>query len=117
MMLVSTVPVLPALDLATTAEFYTQKLGFSERHRDAEYLIVFRDTIELHFWPCSDRTLAENSGCRILVSDVEGLYHELKPAGALRPDTVLEMKEWGSKEFPVFDPNGNLITFTEPIYK
>jgi hypothetical protein len=43
------------------------------------------------------------------------IYNEYSLRKALRPDDVLEEKPWQTREFVVFDPHSNLITFFENI--
>jgi catechol 2,3-dioxygenase-like lactoylglutathione lyase family enzyme len=89
-----------------TIAFYT-KLGFAMRVRYETYLIVERDGIELHFWPCTDRKIAENSGCYIDAVDVDNLYAEFIAAGVKAKPP--EDRDWGRREFYVIDPSGNLL--------
>ena len=106
----STVPVLPSLDLQQTADFYTGKLGFKEIGRYPDYLIMSRDGAEIHFWPCADRSIAENSACYVH-ANTRKLYEEFIANG-------LDIKEpavrsWGMRELYVIDPSGNLLKFGE----
>lgn len=107
----STIPVLPSLDLQQSVDFYTNKLGFKEAARHPDYAILVRDGCELHFWPCTDRNLSENSSCYIRTGNADALYEEFRSKGvdlkapALRP--------WGMKELYVIDPHGNLLKFGE----
>jgi hypothetical protein len=80
------IPVLPSLDLARTAAFYEGVLGFVRRHLDADYAILVRDAVEIHFWRCTDPRLAEASGCRIGVTAIAPLYEAMRGirAGARR---------------------------------
>ena len=108
------VPVLPTTNLSQATSFYGQ-LGFQVLHQEAEYAIVTRDGVELHLWLCPDRTLAENSSCRIQVTGLEALYQEYQTKGLLAPDAVVRAKPWGTKELVVFDPDRVLITFVERV--
>lgn len=59
------IPILASLDIAETAAFYTEQLGFAVGCEDANYLIVKRNDMELHFWKTQDRQLPENTSCYI----------------------------------------------------
>ncbi len=108
------VPVLPSLDVAATVAFYTTALGFACRHHaTGEYAILRRDEIEIHFWYCDDPRLAENSACRVGVTGVESLREECAARRILRPDCAVRETPWGTREFEVFDPHGNVLTFYE----
>ena len=112
--LTSASPVLASLDIERTVAFYCSKLGFEKVHvqQDA-WGVVARDGIQLHFWPCSDRAIAESTSCRVNVAGIDGLYRELQAQGVIHPNAPLESKPWGTREFGVLDLDGNLITFAE----
>lgn len=108
------VPILASLDIARSVRFYCARLGFTEVYREAGvWGIVARDAVQIHFWPCSERHIAENTSCRVYVAGVDRLYAELDAQGVVHPSAPLEDKPWGSREFGVLDPDGNLVTFAE----
>ncbi|MEW6129367.1 MAG: hypothetical protein AB1757_20170 [Acidobacteriota bacterium] len=115
--LTKSIPVLAALDLAKTLEFYAERLKFTPHIQTNDYAGVKRDGIEIHFWLCNDRHIAENTGCRIQVTNVEPLYAEYQAAEVIHPNGALAEKPWGFREFAISDCNGNLITFAEPLEK
>lgn len=107
------IPVLASLDLKESVEFYTQFLGFDGEVIGDNYAIVKREAIEIHFWKCDDRKIAENTSCYVRVKDVDKYWHAFAKAG-------LRLKEpvncpWGMREIYVIDPHGNLIKFGERI--
>ena len=109
----ATVPVLASLDMAQTEAFYNQCLGFATvaRHGD-DYLIVERDGCELHFWPCEERHIAQNTSCYVR-GDTRALHADFAARGlALAPP---EDRPWGMRELYVIDPHGNLLKFGEVI--
>ena len=108
------VPVLPTTSIGQATSFYGQ-LGFQVLHQETEYAIVKRDGVELHVWLCPDRSLAENSSCRIQVTGIEALYQEYQTKGLLTPDAAVRAKPWGTRELVVFDPDRVLITFVERV--
>jgi catechol 2,3-dioxygenase-like lactoylglutathione lyase family enzyme len=107
------IPVLPSLDVARTVAFYEGVLGFVRRHLDADYAILVRDAVEIHFWRCTDPRLAEASGCRIGVTAIAPLYEAMRGKGVVHPNAALAVKPWGLREFAIVDGDGNLITFFE----
>jgi catechol 2,3-dioxygenase-like lactoylglutathione lyase family enzyme len=112
----SAAPILASLDIERTVSFYCSSLGFSRVYVEpGAWGIVTRDSVQLHFWPCTDRNIAQNTACRVYVTDVDGLFAELEPRGVIHPDARLETKPWGSREFGVLDPDGNLVTFAERV--
>jgi hypothetical protein len=75
-----------------------------------EKQIVERDTVQIHFWACSDKRIAENTSCRVHVRRIEALYRELESKSVVHPNALLQSKPWGSREFGIVDNDGNLIT-------
>ena len=110
----SAVPVLPATNMDQALVFYEQ-LGFQVIHRQADYALVIREAVELHIWLCSERSLTENSGCRILVTGIEALYQEFQAKGLVDTRAAVTDKPWGTKEFVVFSPDCVLVTFVERV--
>lgn len=112
--LTAAVPVLASLDIPKTIQFYCTQFGFTKVYEEpAVYGIVQRDSVQIHFWACPDRGIAENTGCRIQVQGIETLYEQYQPTGHIHPNAPLQAKPWGSREFAVLDEDGNLITFFE----
>lgn len=110
----STIPVLASLDLAESVRFYVEQLGFEQRqYLPDRYAIVSRDGAEIHFWPCSQRLIAENTSCYLRVTDVDALYREFLGRG-VRLDAP-QYCEWDMRELYVIDPHGNLLKFGQPV--
>jgi catechol 2,3-dioxygenase-like lactoylglutathione lyase family enzyme len=106
--------VLASLDIERSVNFYCSRLGFARVYAEpGVWGIVTRDSIQIHLWPCSDKNIAENTSCRVYVTDIDALFGEFQPLGVVHPNAPLEHKAWGSREFGVLDPDGNLITFVE----
>jgi catechol 2,3-dioxygenase-like lactoylglutathione lyase family enzyme len=111
---VSATPVLASLDIERSVAFYVAKLGFARVHvEQGVYGIVESGPVELHFWACDDRRIAEATGCRIRVRDIEALYGSCREQGIVHPNAALARKPWGALEFAILDPDGNLVTFYE----
>lgn len=106
------IPILPSPDMDETAAFYI-KLGFQKVNQFPGYLILSRNGLELHFWHCDERHIAESSGCRFNVTDVDNFYAHCNQLGIVHPNGKLEVKPWGLREFGILDPAGNLIRFAE----
>ena len=66
-------PVLASLDIAASLDFFN-KLGF-ETHDfgGRSYGIAVREHVEIHFWRCTDRHVAENTSCYVRVNDIHAL--------------------------------------------
>ncbi|QAU34484.1 VOC family protein [Janthinobacterium sp. 17J80-10] len=109
----STIPVLASLNLSESIAFYTDRMGFTLLSQYNDYAIVARDGAEIHFWSCSDRSVAEQTSCYIRVSDTQQLFEEFAEKGVdVKPPIV---RSWGMKELYVIDPHGNLLKFGEDV--
>ncbi len=110
----STIPVLASLDLAESVSFYVEQLGFEQRQYLAnQYAIVSRDGAEIHFWPCAQRLIAENTSCFLRVGDVDAPYREFLGRG-VRLDAPQNC-EWNMRELYVIDLHGNLLKFGQAV--
>lgn len=109
----STIPILASLNISESAAFYTTKLGFAERLRLDNYLIVDRDGAEIHFWLCADRRIAESTACYVRIPNAQAFYEEFRDRGLnIAPPAI---RPWGMKEMYVSDPHGNLLKFGEDV--
>ncbi len=114
---VAAVLILAAQDLSVSLAFYA-KLGFPTRFQYDDYATFnigneSLGEIEIHLWQCDERHIAENTGCRVQVENIEPLYEKCGAAGAVHPNGSLQEKPWGTREFVLVDPAGNIITFFE----
>ena len=102
------IPVLASLDIATSLDFF-RNLGFETYNfGDHNYGIAIREHIEIHFWLCTDKHVAENTSCYVRVNDIHSLCADF----AKRVDVggVVETP-WGMDELYVYDPSGSLVKF------
>jgi catechol 2,3-dioxygenase-like lactoylglutathione lyase family enzyme len=117
------IPTLPCRSVSATVAFY-KRLGFEggPHEFNAEYAILRRGAVELHFFAHKELVPAESSaGCYIRVKDVKNVYNafsssKLPRTGIPRMD-VLEDKPWGLREFAVVDVDGNLLRIGEITQK
>lgn len=110
----SATPALASLDITRSVEFFCSRLGFAKVYAEQKvYGIVSRGPVHIHFWACDDRRIAENTSCRIRVQNIDSLYTQCSGFGIVHPNAPLASKPWGSREFGVLDPDGNLVTFAE----
>ena len=126
-----TIPALPVRDAAKAVAHYRDRLRFEVLHHDGGFAVLQRDDARLHLWEASDTSwqdratperpvcsgaesfLAGTASCRIEVTDVDGLYDELRAAGVLHPvsrDGVTDT-DFGTREFATLDADGNLLEF------
>jgi catechol 2,3-dioxygenase-like lactoylglutathione lyase family enzyme len=110
------VPIIPARDTKTSAEWYRDHLGFEVVHVEREYAIVERDDVGVHFWgPSGIEPEDSMTMFRIRVVGIDELYERCSADGIVHPNAGLEEKPWGAREFAVIDGDGNLLTFFERV--
>ena len=102
------IPVLASLEIATSLNFF-HKLGFETRNfGNHNYGIAIRERIEIHFWLCTDKHVAENTSCYVRVNDIHALHADF--AKRIDVGDVVETP-WGMDELYVYDPSGSLVKF------
>jgi catechol 2,3-dioxygenase-like lactoylglutathione lyase family enzyme len=110
------VPKLLTRDLARTADYYSQHLGFEIANMYSDYLIIRRGEVWLHFGLAPDTDPKTNQcSTYIYVRGVDTLYEQCKAEGILRQNAWLADHPYGVRDFSLIDPDGNLLTFGERI--
>ena len=101
------IPMLASLDIAASLDYFN-KLGFETHNFGDGYGIAVREHIEIHFWLCTDKNVAENTSCYVRVNDIHALHADL----ARRADVgeIVETSR-GMDELYVWDPTGSLVKF------
>jgi len=97
------------------ARWYRDKLGFtiSRVYPEQGFAIVRRDDIEVHFWTCKERRIAEHTSAYFRV-DIDALHAILAAANDGGRLSEVADRAWGMREFYVTDPDGNLLKFGVP---
>lgn len=117
--LLAAVPVLPVSDERRAVAFYRDALGMTELREGPRGLgILRRDAVELYLWvpdgrPGADPALAGSASCRIGVAGVDALFAVCRALGVVHPAAPMAVTSWGTREFAVLDPDGNLVTLYE----
>ena len=117
-------PVLACHDVAVSMRFY-RALGFTTGFVDDSaapaYAALRRDRAELHLqWADGGQWVAgiDRPACRFLVEDVDALHEEfvaaLDPAAWSGPWAKPGDTPWGTREFHLRDPGGNVLQFYRP---
>ncbi len=116
-MLIDIIPKLPMRNKNATRDFYINRLGFKEIGDYEGYLMVQKESIEIHFFEFKDLDPKENYGqVYIRTKDIEILYNSLLANKTeIHPNGALNTKPWGQKEFALLDPDTNLLTFGQSI--
>jgi catechol 2,3-dioxygenase-like lactoylglutathione lyase family enzyme len=122
MELKSVVPILFVRDITASAAFYRDRLGFATDFlygTPAFYGSVSRGGVCLHLRFVRRPNFVELAAreeslilASIEVSDVFGLFEELKERGAAFAQ-VPTKQEWGGTDLHVRDPDGNVISFVQ----
>ncbi len=111
----SSVPIIPARDVETSAAWYRDVLGYAVFHTEAEYGIVGRDESWIHFWgPSRIEPPESTTMIRVGVSGIDDLYETCSAQSIVHENAPLTLQPWGFREFAVRDHDGNLVTFFEP---
>lgn len=130
MRLLQAIPALPVQDIAKSAAFYRDQLGFTVHVEEEGFAILRQGPVDIHLWASSDESwhqrdaappivsgaesfIAGTASCRIGVEGVDELYNHCEPRGIVHPNGHLTDTDWETREFGVLDLEGNLITFFE----
>lgn len=108
-------PLLASANIAASLSWYRDKLGFAVRLELEEYGIAERDHVELHFWLCRDRHIAENTSAYVRVEGIDDMHQAMQLASEGGKITQVSDRSWGMREFYVIDPDGNLLRFGEQV--
>ncbi|RDZ27191.1 bleomycin resistance protein [Lysobacter silvisoli] len=112
-------PMLRTPDLDGTAAFYTGTLGFAQRAGsvDEGWIALQRDGVELMLSGFNahenDTAPAFTGSLYLRTDDVDGWWRTLKDAA--RVCYPIEDFAYGMREFAVYDNNGYLLQFGQPI--
>jgi hypothetical protein len=107
------IPILASTDIGRTLDFY-RSLGFKAHQVDEfSYGMAAWGEIELHFWKCDDKRIAESTSCYIRVEDIREVHANLKAALPEIRDVV--HTGWGTLELYVLDLDGNLLKFGQSL--
>jgi len=115
-----TQPILGTRDMRRAIVFYTQKLGFKltfgaagVEAADTEhpnYVGYRRDGAELHMQFQYEHEMG-TIRLRFLVEDPDTLYAEYRERGVECSPSGVQDKPCGTREFALYDPDGNPLTF------
>ena len=116
-MLTNINPKLPMRNKSITRNYYVDQLGFQEIGDYEGYLMVKKDSIEIHFFEFKQLDPKENYGqVYIRTNNIDNLYKSLLDSKTeIHPNGTLKTQPWGQKEFALLDPDNNLLTFGQNI--
>jgi catechol 2,3-dioxygenase-like lactoylglutathione lyase family enzyme len=106
-------PELPLADVAAGVIYYRDALGFSVNYEMTGFAVMDRDRARILLITKTERYRGIAS-CYVYVADADGLYAEFVARGANAEAAPIN-RPWGLREFRVFDPEGNILTFGQPF--
>jgi len=113
-MLTKIMPELPTDDVAASVAYYRDVLGFSVNYEQADIAVMDRDAVRVLLIVRTERH-AGIASAYVYVRDADALHGELREKGA-RILGEPENHPWGLRDFRVFDPDDNQITFGQPLW-
>lgn len=106
-------PEMPLNDVAAGVAWYRDILGFSVNYAQHDIGVMDRDKARVILIARTEKHSGIGS-CYIYVHDADALYTEFRGRGvAIANEPVSQ--PWGLREFIVFDPEGNRISFGQPF--
>jgi catechol 2,3-dioxygenase-like lactoylglutathione lyase family enzyme len=106
-------PGLPLDDVPAGVAYYRDVLGFSVNYQQHDLGVMDRDGVRLLLIARTGRHTGIGSAY-VYVENADALYAELRAKGA-NVEAEPVSRPWGLREFRVFDPEGNEITFGQPF--
>lgn len=107
-------PILGTRDVAKAVPFYVDRLGFTLAFgvptNEGNYVGLRRDHVELHMQFQYEHEMG-TTRLRIVVDDPDALYEEYKDKDVFFEGTKLADTPWGTREFALYDLDGNALTF------
>jgi catechol 2,3-dioxygenase-like lactoylglutathione lyase family enzyme len=111
--LLSTVPVFSVSDMRRSLAFYRDRLGFDVSFDIGMYAGVKRGGMELHLDGGAHEYSSRPTCCRFHIRGVDALYAGMQREDFIKADERLATKHM--RQFSVVDPDGNRITFAQPL--
>ncbi|MDH6254340.1 putative glyoxalase superfamily protein PhnB [Chryseobacterium sp. H1D6B] len=112
-------PVLWTENLDETILFYTSILGFTVlgKNEDWQWASLRKDDVQIMFSKPNDHEKFDKIGCTgsfyFNVNNVDGLWEDLKTKAEVCYE--IETFEWEMREFAVYDNNGYILQFGQPV--
>jgi catechol 2,3-dioxygenase-like lactoylglutathione lyase family enzyme len=107
-------PIIGTRDIQRAMDFYTRQLGFAlafgDRNDPPNYVGFRRDTVELHMQFQYEHEMG-TLRLRFLVADPDALFEEYRQRGVECSAGGVRDTPWGTREFSLYDPDCNSLTF------
>lgn len=107
--------VLAVKNLAVSADYFVNKLGFEREFTAPGWEFLAFGDFKVMLGECTDALWAREIGdhsyfAHVLLKDVDRVFYELKERGATITSPVGN-KPWGLREFSVITPDGHRLTY------
>jgi catechol 2,3-dioxygenase-like lactoylglutathione lyase family enzyme len=113
-------PMLAVANMEETLAFYQEVLGFTVKIKSAEYAIVERDGLNIHFMKAASKHVMDcvrgHTEIYIEVCGIRSLWVHVKTFQERYKIRELFDREYGMTEFHIGDPNGCLVFVGEPTH-
>ena len=113
----ATHPIIGTRDIRRAIDFYTRQLGFEFAFGDdgdpPNYVGFRRDAVELHMQFQFEDEMGPIR-LRFFVEDPDALFKEYRQRGVECTPNSVSDKPWGTREFALYDPDRNALTFYRP---
>lgn len=111
--------VLAVNDLAKSADFYKNKLGFQTLWEEGGWHFLVRDGVKIMLGECPDDKPASEINCHsyfayLEVENIDELYNQYQ-SKEINILSSIENKPWGQREFSIRTFDGHRITFGEEL--
>jgi catechol 2,3-dioxygenase-like lactoylglutathione lyase family enzyme len=107
-------PILGTRDIQRAIGFYTQQLGFDLAFADKvdppNYVGFRRDAVVLHMQFQFEHEMG-TIRLRFLVENPDALFNEYQQRGVECTPSGVRDTPWGTREFALYDLDGNALTF------
>jgi catechol 2,3-dioxygenase-like lactoylglutathione lyase family enzyme len=105
------IPIFHVANVDAAVEYYTSVLGFTQSFRYGTYAGLKMGTSELHVTDPGEPRHIIGAGTAYMLCDEVGAYFSRVKAAGARLKGVPENRNYGMRDFAVFDLDGNQITF------
>ena len=117
--------------MARSRGFYVDMLGFEVVAEDDGFALFRQDDATLSLWGATDESwqtrtdwttpvssgaetfIAGTASCAFEITGVDELYARCSERDIVHPNAHVADTDWGTREFAVLDPDGNLVRFWE----
>ncbi len=109
------IPVLPALNLRATIDFYETRLGFSGVNY-GNTAILKSGAAEIHFYLAPRPEQFHPATCLLLADNVEDLYMVFAGKDMMDAQGQMQTAPGDQREFSIRDNNGNTLRFRKAVH-